>query len=143
MLYNLIGTNYFDIGRKNILFSACFFIAGGLIYLYRDEILKIKNWLILGVTCIAIVAYYLLNQCIFMCLLVPSVLLMYAIISDTKFLNNKITKFISGISMEIYLCHMMIFRVLEKLKITWKRLDSIFCYSYFDVNWSNCICNRC
>ena len=43
---------------------------------------------------------------------------MYAIISDTKFLNNKITKFISGISMEIYLCHMMIFRVLEKLKIT-------------------------
>ena len=118
VLYNLIGTNYFDIGRKNILFSACFFIAGGLIYLYRDEILKIKNWLILGVACIAIVAYYLLNQCIFMCLLVPSVLLMYAIISDTKFLNNKITKFISGISMEIYLCHMMIFRVLEKLKIT-------------------------
>lgn len=32
-------------------------------------------------------------------------------------LENKITKFISSISMEIYLSHMVIFRVVEKLNL--------------------------
>ena len=32
-------------------------------------------------------------------------------------LENRVTKFFSGISMEIYLSHMVIFRVVEKLKI--------------------------
>ena len=31
-------------------------------------------------------------------------------------LQNKVTKFFSGISMEIYLSHMFIFRIIEKLK---------------------------
>lgn len=32
-------------------------------------------------------------------------------------LENRVTKFFSGISMEIYLSHMVIFRVVEKLGI--------------------------
>ena len=32
-------------------------------------------------------------------------------------LENRVTKFLSGISMEIYLSHMVIFRVIEKLGI--------------------------
>ena len=32
-------------------------------------------------------------------------------------LKNKITKFFSNISLEIYLSHMLIFRVVEKLKL--------------------------
>ena len=32
-------------------------------------------------------------------------------------LENKVTRFISGISMEIYLSHMVIFRVVEKLSL--------------------------
>ena len=32
-------------------------------------------------------------------------------------LNNKVTRFFSGISMEIYLCHMMFFRIVEKLHL--------------------------
>ena len=35
-----------------------------------------------------------------------------------KILDNKFTKFISDISMEIYLSHMVIFRLIEKLHIT-------------------------
>lgn len=31
---------------------------------------------------------------------------------------NPVTKFLSGISMEIYLCHMVVYRILEKLKLT-------------------------
>ena len=32
-------------------------------------------------------------------------------------LENRVTKFFSGVSMEIYLSHMVIFRVVEKLKL--------------------------
>ena len=113
-----IGTNYFEINRTNILYSACFFIAGGLVYLYRNEISKIKAWQILSVMSITIVVYYLLNGNVFMCLLVSVVMLLYAITSNVKVLDNKIAKFLSGISMEIYLCHMMVFRILQKMKIT-------------------------
>ena len=35
-------------------------------------------------------------------------------------LENKITKFVSGISMEIYLSHMVIFRIVEKLGLNRK-----------------------
>ena len=34
-----------------------------------------------------------------------------------SFLDNKIMRFVSNISMEIYLCHMMMFRVVEKLHL--------------------------
>lgn len=37
--------------------------------------------------------------------------LMYAIGSKDIVLNNRVAKYLSGISMEIYLCHMMFFRV--------------------------------
>ena len=44
-------------------------------------------------------------------LLVFAAWLMYAIGSKNIVLNNKVVKYLSGISMEIYLCHMMFFRV--------------------------------
>lgn len=50
-----------------------------------------------------------------MCLLVSGALLAYAIIKREGILENRVTKFFSGISMEIYLSHMVIFRVVEKL----------------------------
>ena len=33
LIYNFVCANYFGVGRTNILYSACFFLAGGLIYL--------------------------------------------------------------------------------------------------------------
>ena len=43
-------------------------------------------------------------------LLVFAAWLMYAIGSKDIVLNNRVVKYLSGISMEIYLCHMMFFR---------------------------------
>lgn len=68
----------------------------------------------LSVMSITIIVYYLLNGNVFMCLLVSVVMLLYAITSNVKVLDNKIAKFLSGISVEIYLCHMMVFRILQK-----------------------------
>lgn len=41
--------------------------------------------------------------------------LVYAISGERKWLSNKVTKYLSGISMEIYLSHMVLFRFMEKL----------------------------
>lgn len=34
------------------------------------------------------------------------------------FLQNRVLHFVASISMEIYLCHMFVFRIMEKLKLT-------------------------
>ena len=36
---------------------------------------------------------------------------------EGKILNNRFTRFVSSLSMEIYLSHMIIFRVIEKLNL--------------------------
>lgn len=50
-------------------------------------------------------------------LLVFAAWLMYAIGSKDIVLNNRVAKYLSGISMEIYLCHMMFFRVASMLHL--------------------------
>lgn len=43
--------------------------------------------------------------------------LIYAIRVDSKVLGNCVMKFISGISLEIYLSHMFVFRFMEKIHL--------------------------
>lgn len=80
LMYNFVCANYFDVGRSNILYSACFFLAGGLIYLYREEIEKLNQWIALGIIGCAVALYYLIGGNAMMCLLVSCTLLIYAII---------------------------------------------------------------
>lgn len=117
LIYHFVCANYFAVGRANILYSACFFLAGGLIYLYRDQLVKLDQWIALGMAGIAVVLYYLIGGNTAMNLLVSGSLLIYAMIRQGGLLENRVTKFFSGISMEIYLSHMIIFRIVEKLKL--------------------------
>lgn len=117
LMYNFVCANYFEVGRTNILYSACFFLAGGLIYLYRGEIVKLNQWIALSIAGCAVAIYYLIGGNAMMCLLISSSLLIYAIIMRGGVLENRVTAFFSGISMELYLSHMVIFRVVEKLKL--------------------------
>ena len=117
LIYNYISYNFFDLGRNNILYSACFFIAGGLIYLYRQKILNYNKNLIFFITVIIIIAYYVFDENVYICLSIACMLLICAILKQGGILENKITKFFSSISLEIYLSHMLIFRVIEKLKL--------------------------
>ena len=41
--------------------------------------------------------------------------MIYAISGEWKWLSNKVVKYLSGISMEIYLSHMVLFRLTEKM----------------------------
>ena len=60
---------------------------------------------------------YLISDNVIFCLLVSSLVVIYAIISWGGVLQNRFTSFISSVSMEIYLSHMFIFRIIEKLKL--------------------------
>lgn len=102
---------YYGMGRENIVYSLPFFIAGGLIYLYRD---KVKKWHIyLPLTILSIFVYYLMGGNAYTCLLVSITFLLLAISIGGRY--SKIVSFISGISMEIYLSHMVVFRLVEKM----------------------------
>ena len=111
------------IGGVNIIYSAPFFISGGMIYLYRKGIKDFveKHWLAILAVCIVLnitkfafpwKGLYNLPE-----LVVFSAWLIYAIGAKDVVLNNRVVKYLSGISMEIYLCHMMFFRVASMLHL--------------------------
>ena len=81
LLYNFVCSNYFDVGRSNILYSAPFFLAGGLLYLYKDELFRLKKWIVPVLIVLSVVLYYLLGGSIYMCLLVSVILTAYGILS--------------------------------------------------------------
>ena len=127
-IYNILCQLYFFdeqhvlgnfMERENILYSAVFFMAGGLIYLYRDELKRLKNNRIVAVIILAITAsaYYFLSQNDLVMAVFSVAIIIFAITTDGKLGENKLIKKLSSISFEIYLCHMVIYRVLEKLHL--------------------------
>lgn len=113
--------------RSNIIFDAPYFLIGGIAYLYRDKLVsfgrKFKYIYALFTICFTVFYFgtkgiveskhmkYLLELSMF------TIWLIYAIGSHDIILNNRAVKYLSGISMEIYLCHMVIFRIVEKMHI--------------------------
>lgn len=110
--------------RTNFLYCAVYFVAGGLLYLYRTEIGKLAahfRWLLLALCAMVTAAYFFVPlpeayQGLWYVVLF-ALWMMYAIGTSGKVLNNRATKFISSISMEIYLCHFGIFHVLKQLHL--------------------------
>lgn len=114
LFYNYVCTVYFDAGRTNILYCSCFFLGGGLIYLYRGEIAKFSRIIAALAAAAAVAVYYAAGENTITCLLVSLSLLIYAVRAEGGILENRITKFFGSISMEIYLSHMVTFRIIEK-----------------------------
>lgn len=134
LFYSIISDTYFDIGRTNILYCSSFFLVGGIIYLYKDDIATlIKNkkcvmYVLPIILIFSLIFYYSNINTTLGCLLVSTFLLLTAITNDSAenligdgclswLLNNKLTTYISKISMEIYLSHMVVFRVIEKVRL--------------------------
>lgn len=111
---------------SNILYCSIYFIIGGIIYLYRENLKIVKDNKILYGLCLLIsmiiflIPVDIINLKWFPTIkesIVYTLWLIIAINTNGKIMNNRFTKFISNISMEIYLCHMMVFRILEKIKL--------------------------
>ena len=108
--------------RLNIVYDAIYFIAGGLIFLYRKELAEFaaKYKVIAGaILLIAAVAYFALGGNTLTILFFCVVAVVYTLgwKRGGGVLVNPVAKFLGGISFEIYLCHMVIYRVLEKLHL--------------------------
>ena len=110
--------------KVNFLYCAVYFVAGGLLYLYREEIGRFVarfRWVFLALCILVSAAYFFIETpkaySGFWYLGIFSLWLMYAIGTSGRVLCNRMTKFISGISMELYLCHFGIFHVAEKLHL--------------------------
>lgn len=129
IFYQIACNNYFEQskGRTNFIYSSMFFMAGCLIYLYKDELVCIVNWfrwIVLSLVILITICYFItpekaLSVNNIWMLVIFSSFLIYAMGVDSKILYNSVIKFIAGISMEIYLCHMVIFRVIEKLHLNY------------------------
>lgn len=118
---NYVCESYFEVGRTNIVYCLCYLLAGGLIYLYRDKLEQFSGkyqWISLGMVLVSVVLYYLVGGNTGTMLLVSAVFLIYALgRSRGGVLENRFTRFFSSISMEVYLSHMVVFRVIEKIGI--------------------------
>ena len=130
----------------NVIRWLCYFEAGGVIYLYRDSITKFigKNLVIrlvsLAVVLGLIIAWYLtpdyigvVNIFTLKTLIMFSALVCYAISVKSVILANPVTKFMSYISFEVYLSHMFIFRVVQKLGITKLFANQVVSYIFVAI----------
>lgn len=121
LVFNYLCGSYFNAGRTNIVYDAVYFIAGGLIFLYRKELAEFaqKHKVIAGAILLAAtVAYFALGGSTITLLFFCVAALVYTLgCNRGGVLVNPVAKFLGGICFEIYLCHMVIYRVLEKLHL--------------------------
>ena len=135
---NYVGDLYFHVGRVSFFYSFIYFCIGGLLYLYRKEIVSFfQKWHLLSIffVVISVFLYYCLEKnryfySLSLVLLCIS-LIVNAISSEGVFLNNKFMHFVGNVSMEIYLSHMLFFRIAEKFFLV--QLFSNGYLSYFFV----------
>lgn len=132
----------FEMTRHSIVYDGPFLLWGGVIFLYKEKVVKfvsdhkIASLLVAwAITCI----YWFVPQLqrgfpfVVIMSLVTVVWLCYAIGTSGRLLNNRLVSYLSGISMEIYLSHMMSLRAVQFLHID-RFIDNIFV-----VYWITCL----
>lgn len=111
----------------NIIYCMPFFAMGGITYLEREKIIRLGNVhirLITITTVFLTIGYFYLRSNVsntyfiyILELIMFSIWIMYAISSKDVFLNNRLTRFLSAISLEMYLAQMVAFRGVQLLHI--------------------------
>ena len=134
MLNYLCLVHFTDAASRSVfIYSAVFFIAGGLVYLYRRHFKGRTMAIVSGIfaICALILSYagFGLPGDLSWLVIYTSLLVFSISIGKNKVFSNQVTVFLSSISMEIYLSHMVIYRLLEKLHMT--KLIGVWITSYF------------
>lgn len=131
-----VGDNFTP--RHNFLYCLPYFISGGLIYLYRDFIPSEKKSIRFLFLCICVflsvlvfttpnkafnidIYFYKFFICYFFWLF-------YFVTYESKVMSNKVMKFFSDMSLEIYLSHMFVFRAFERLNLIYVFGENIVSY---------------
>lgn len=119
------------VNRSNILYSMAFFLTGGLLYLYREEIERFvkaeagRKWLLLLACVLASVGYYLLPHTAGgvdiadqKMAVIFALWCAYAIGAESFVLSNRVVRLFARYSMEIYLSHMIVLKGFQILGVT-------------------------
>lgn len=123
LIFNYVGQAYFHTDRANIVYSAVFFLAGGLIFLYKEPLKALAQkykWVIFAAIIAGCCGYFLIGTSVPLMLALFSLIVIYTMAPEGRYwiLSNPVTRFLGDVSLEIYICHMVAFRLLEKLKLT-------------------------
>ena len=130
-ILNWCCCNYYEsVGKTdgaNFLFLSVYFVIGGVLYLYKDyiqeKVSRIPTFVVLLATAVITMVWYFIpaNEFSLFFTVKTSILfaiwVIFAISQPMKLLENSVTKTLSQVSLEVYLSHMMIFRVVEKFGI--------------------------
>ena len=137
ILINLLCLSRFTDANDKFLmtYSAMYFFFGGILFIYREEIsrtpvvLRIVNIVVIPFAWI--LTYCYLNNSITKLVLYGLVATIAIHSSTNSLLSNKLIDAISKYGLEIYLIHMVVFRVLERMNVIhlFRRED----ISYFAV----------
>ncbi len=108
--------------RHSFLYVLPLFILGGIIYLYRDDIARVcegRRASALALCLVATVLWYAIPSTAGGVFYLKSLVLFglwlsYAIGDDSKFLSCRPMRYLSSISMELYLAQMLSFRVVQR-----------------------------
>lgn len=128
LVFVLVSFMHFNApNRRCMVFCAPLFIVGGLAYLYRHSLADFGRrhaWLAAFAVVVVTIGFFVARGCVHVAfvnylleLALFTAWLVYAIGSRDKVLNNHIVRYLSGISMEIYLSHMLVYRAVERLHI--------------------------
>lgn len=113
--------------RHSFIYCIPLFIAGGIVYLYSNQICEVSKKFRQGlfISCIlGTIMWYITPETIagidilfIKTLIIFMLWLVYTVSVESKILSNKVMVYFSSISMEMYLAHMVIFRLIEKLNL--------------------------
>lgn len=127
--FNCVCKAYFtenDIDASHICLQwACYFVAGGLIYLYRDRIIQCNRlhpwagWISIAMGLFVSLTTFPGGQLVQTLKSIScfAMIITGAMSDRKKLLANAFTRIISDISLEIYLSHVFILRVMQKAGI--------------------------
>lgn len=117
VFFAFISSQYFGLVKVDFLACLVYFTTGCGIYLWRKEICKIKHWVLVLLTIVTMCLFFVevWYRNIFSYMFITSLLLLAVNISGTtNILSCKVLSRISKYSFEVYLSHMVAYRVLEK-----------------------------
>ncbi|CBK75202.1 Predicted acyltransferases [Butyrivibrio fibrisolvens 16/4] len=118
IILNYVSRYYFGCQKRVMAFSFVYFLAGGMVYLYKDAMEKyFSNTLaLLILILITTVVFFKIYDGTITILVFDVLVLIYGMnISDRHIFNSKPLRFLGDISFEIYLCHMMFITTMIKL----------------------------
>ncbi len=137
LIMNYICKNYFGAERTSIVYCFVYFMAGGMLYIYRDKAFLIHHsFFVLFLMVVAIVCYFIFDGNTISILFICVLSLVYSIDAPhISILRSRPLKFMANISFEVYLCHMVVYRLVEKLHLLHLAKNELvnYVFSYFAV----------